>query len=136
MDDPGLKTKWFDRWLKGADNGTWPLPGVKYTPYYLGEGSLATSAPARAADDRMPLLPVSSPCSRLTTQWTAGAAAGPCETDNRTFEATALTYTTAPLDTDTQLTGPVVANLYAELTARDATLVAVLSDVGPDGASS
>ena len=58
----------------------------------------------------------------MTTQWTAGAAAGPCETDNRTFEATALTYTTPPLEKDTQLTGPIVANVWAELTTegRDA----------------
>jgi X-Pro dipeptidyl-peptidase C-terminal non-catalytic domain len=82
-----------------------------------------------------PLLPASSPCPRLTTQWTASAAAGPCETDNHTYEATALTYTTTPLTRDTQLTGPVVANLYPELTSQDATLVGVLSDVAPDGTS-
>src|SRR5436190_2196136 len=49
------------------------------------------------------MLPASSPCSRLTTQWTAGAAAGPCETDNRTFEATGLTFTKKSQE-------PVVAN--------------------------
>ena len=33
------------------------------------------------------------PASRLTTQWTAGLAqGGPCETDNRTFEGSSLTY--------------------------------------------
>jgi putative CocE/NonD family hydrolase len=168
MEDPGLKEKWFARWLKGAGNGvekipdvnfypvngdrwqhysTWPVPGVAYTPLYLdgtrsgsadsiNDGSLATARPSQGDGDRAPLLPASSPCSRLTTQWTAGAAAGPCETDNRTFEATALTYTTPPLGRDLQLTGPVVANLHAELTSKDATLVAVLSDVAPDGSSS
>jgi putative CocE/NonD family hydrolase len=157
MEDPELKTKWFDRWLKGASNGvqnvpnvnfypvggdrwqhhsTWPVPGVKYTPYYLGEDkSLGTTKPAEGDGDKAPLLPASSPCSRMTTQWTAGLAAGPCETDNRTYEATALTYTTPPLERDTQLTGPIVANLHAELTSKDATLVGVLSDVAPDGTS-
>jgi putative CocE/NonD family hydrolase len=168
MEDPDLKDKWFDRWLKGTRNGvedvpnvnfhpingdhwqhyaTWPVPGVTYTPLYLdgaksgsagsvNDGSLVPAKPAVAGGDRAPLLPASSPCSRLTTQWTAGLAAGPCETDNRTFEATALTYTTPPLDRDFQLTGPVVANLHAELTSQDATLVAVLSDVAPEGTSS
>jgi uncharacterized protein len=167
-EDPDLKDKWFDRWLKGANNGvekipnvsfypvngdrwqhypTWPVPDVRYTPLYLdgtksgsansiNDGSLASAKPAAGDGDRAPLLPASSPCSRLTTQWTAGLAAGPCETDNRTFEGTALTYTTPPLDRALQLTGPVVANLHAELTSRDATLVAVLSDVAPDGSSS
>jgi putative CocE/NonD family hydrolase len=157
MEDPAVKDKWFDRWLKGTANGvekipnvnfypvggdrwqhysTWPVPGVKYTPYYLApDKALSTSKPATGDGDKAPLLPASSPCSRLTTQWTAGAAAGPCETDNRTYEATGLTYTTPPLTRDTQLTGPVVANLYAELTSKDATLVGVLSDVAPDGTS-
>jgi predicted acyl esterase len=35
-----------------------------------------------------------------------------------------------------KLTGPIVANVWAELTSKDATLVGVLSDVAPDGASS
>ncbi len=157
QEDPNLKQKWFDHWLKGTDNGvqdappvslfpmngtawqhypSWPVPGVRYTPYYLGaDSSLATAAPAQAGRNQAPLLPVSSPCSRMTAQWTAGAAQGPCETDNRTFEATGLTYTTPPLAKDTQLTGPIVANVWAELSATDATLIGVVSDVDPSGAS-
>ena len=157
MEDPDLKRKWFDRWLKGVRNGvedtpsvnlypvggdgwehhaTWPVPDVGYKRMFLDDaGALGFSRPAEGGGDSAPLLPVSSPCSRMTTQWTAGAAAGPCETDNRTFEASSLTYTTAPLDRDTQLTGPIVANVWAELTSADATLVGVLSDVDPSGAS-
>jgi putative CocE/NonD family hydrolase len=71
----------------------------------------------------------------MTAQWTAGAASGPCDTDNRTFEATSLTYTTPPLDHDLQVTGPIVADVWAELTSTDATLVAVLSDVDASDAS-
>jgi putative CocE/NonD family hydrolase len=157
-EDPQLKRKWFARWLKGERNGvedvpnvnfhpiggdrwehhdTWPVPGVRYRPFYLAPGkTLATRKPAEGDGDRAPLLPLSSPCSRLTAQWTAGAGAlGPCETDNRTFEATGLTYTTPALERDTQLTGPIVANVHATLTSKDATLVGVVSDVAPDGTS-
>jgi putative CocE/NonD family hydrolase len=156
-EDPGLKQKWFDRWLKGVQNGVedtpnvnlytmgadawqhfarWPVPGVKYTRAYLGdEQGLGFAKPPAAGGDKTPMLPASSPCSRMTTQWTAGAAAGPCETDNRTYEATSLTYTTEPLDSDVQVTGPIVANVWAELTAKDATLTAVLSEVDASGAS-
>src|SRR4051812_950802 len=157
MEDPALKQKWFDHWLKGVDNGventpsvnfyavngsrwehysTWPVPGVRYTSIHLGDtGSLSSAKPAEGGGDSAPMLPVSSPCSRMTTQWTAGAAQGPCETDNRTWEATSITYTSAPLDRDTQLTGPIVANVWAELTSKDAMLIGVLSDVDPSGAS-
>jgi putative CocE/NonD family hydrolase len=158
LEDPQLKDKWFDHWLQGVDNGVestpavslypmggdgwdhhadWPVPGVDYRRAYLGgERSLGFTLPAEGGGDRAPLLPASSPCSRLTTQWTAGlAAGGPCETDNRSFEATALTYTSAPLEEDVKLTGPIVANVWAELTSKDAMLVGVVSDVAPGGAS-
>jgi uncharacterized protein len=81
----------------------------------------------------MPLLPASSPCSRMTAQWMAGlTSSDQCDTDNSTWEATGLTYTTPPLAKDTELTGLVKATVYAELTgATDATLIAVLSDVDP-----
>ena len=158
LEDPDMKNKWFDHWLRGADNGvesapsvslypiggdgwehheTWPVPGLAYSPAYLDGGkSLSFTAPTDSDGDRAPLLPASSPCSRMTTQWTAGLAAGPCETDNRTWEASSITYTSEPLEEDLKLTGPIVANVWAELTSKDATLVSVLSDVAPSGESS
>ena len=125
---------------------TWPAPGMRYRPIYLtseksgsatsiNDGSLSFGKPTQGSGDSAPLLPASSPCSRMTAQWTAGAAQGPCETDNRTWEASSLTYTSAPLARNTKLTGPIVANLWAELTSKDATLVGVLSEVAPSGDS-
>lgn len=59
LDLTGLHLRWFDRWLKGADNGVdreppvmifvmgidtwraesdWPLPDTRYRPYYLRSG--------------------------------------------------------------------------------------------------
>lgn len=129
---------------------SWPLPGTRYTNLYLSsdasgssavsehDGSLLSTEPTASQTESEPLLPVSSPCSRLSAQWTAGAAAGtPCETDNRTFEATALTYTTKPLAKPAQLAGLIKADIWASLSgASDATLIAVLSEVAPSGASS
>jgi len=66
LEDPGLKNKWFDHWLQGADNGVenappvslypiggdgwehhpaWPVPGVSYTPAYLDGGRRSASRP-------------------------------------------------------------------------------------------
>lgn len=154
-DEAEFEAKWFDHWLNGADNGIdkfppvnlytmgaeqwqhlphWPLPNTYYTPYYLDAGkALATSKPSQPSGDTTPLLPASSPCSRMTAQWTAGLTSSQmCDTDNSSWEATGLTYTTPPLAKDTELTGLVKADIWAELTgAKDATLVAVLSDVDP-----
>jgi uncharacterized protein len=158
-DELDFEAKWFDHWLNGADNGVdkfppvnlytmgaerwqhldrWPLPNTSYTPYYLDAGGkLGTAKPTAPSGDTTPLLPASSPCSRMSAQWTAGLAKGPCETDNSTWEATGLTYTTPPLTKDVELTGLVKADIWAELTAAtDATLVAVLSDVDPSSGKS
>jgi putative CocE/NonD family hydrolase len=126
---PLPKTKYQRVYLSGAASGSSPLS--------LHDGSLASSAPAAAqAGDTEPLLPASSPCSRMTAQWTAGAASNSfCDTDNVTYEATSLTYTTAPVQSATKVTGPITANLWATLSTTDATLIAVLSEVEPSGAS-
>jgi putative CocE/NonD family hydrolase len=127
-----------------------PLPKTKYQHVYLNgaasgssaislhDGSLGSAVPpAGEAGETEPLLPASSPCSRMTAQWTAGAASNPfCDTNNQTYEATSLTYTSAPMQSATKIAGLISANLWAELSTTDATLIAVLSDVEPSGASS
>lgn len=125
-----------------------PLPHTKYQRLYLSgepsgsggislhDGSLTSAPPSAEGGDTEPLLPASSPCSRETAQWTAGAGAiPPCETDNATYEATALTYTTAPLTGEMKFSGLITGSLWAKLSTTDATLVAVLSEVEPSGAS-
>jgi putative CocE/NonD family hydrolase len=125
-----------------------PVPETSYQRLYLSgepsgsgavslhDGSLASAPPASAGGDIAPLLPASSPCSRETAQWTAGAAStGACDTNNTTYEASSLTYTTPPLQSPMKITGLITADLWADLTATDATLVAVLSDVESSGAS-
>src|SRR5205823_10154418 len=86
----------------------------------LHDGSLTSSAPSSEGGEEAPLLPASSPCSRETAQWTAGAAStSACDTNNVTYEATSLTYTTPPLSADEKITGLLTANLWANLSATD-----------------
>ncbi len=126
---PVPKTSYEHLYLNGASSGSLPIS--------LHDGSMSASPPpAGEAGDLAPLLPASSPCSRMTAQWTAGAASTPlCDENNNTYEATSLTYTTAPMQADTSVTGLITANLWAELSSTDATLVAVLSEVEPSGKS-
>lgn len=126
---PLPKTKYVREYLSGAASGSAPLS--------LHDGSLgAAQPPAGEAGETEPLLPASSPCSRMTAQWTAGAASNPfCDTNDETYEASALTYTSAPMTAPTKIAGLITANLWAKLSTTDATLVAVLSEVEPSGAS-
>ncbi|HEY0516832.1 MAG TPA: CocE/NonD family hydrolase [Solirubrobacteraceae bacterium] len=125
---PLPKTSYQRLYLNGESSGSAPLS--------VHDGSLASAPPSSEGGDTAPLLPASSPCSRETAQWTAGAASNPlCDTTNNTYEASSLTYTSAPLSSDTKITGLTTANLWAKLSTTDATLVAVLSDVEPSGAS-
>jgi len=81
VDVDAMQLRWFDRWLKDADNGAdrepvrifvmginrwreekqWPLPGTEFRAYYLhsrgransafGDGALSTEAPAAEPPD-------------------------------------------------------------------------------------
>lgn len=125
---PLPKTKYERLYLNGESSGSAPLSEH--------DGSLASAPPKAESGDTAPLLPASSPCSRETAQWTAGAGSNElCDTTNNTYEATSLTYTTQPLAAPEHLTGLLTANLWASISTTDATMVAVLSEVEPDGKS-
>ena len=125
---PLPKTEYRHLYLSGAASGS--------TPVSLHDGSLTGAPPHAEAGDTEPLLPASSPCTRMTAQWTAGAESNPlCDTNNNTYEATSLTYSSAPMTSPTRITGLITANLWATLSTTDATMIAVLSEVEPSGAS-
>jgi putative CocE/NonD family hydrolase len=125
---PLPRTKYERLYLDGESSGSAPLS--------VHDGSLASKPPASESGDLAPLLPASSPCSCETAQWTAGAGSNAlCDTSNNTYEASSLTYSTQPLGAATKITGLITANLWAKLSATDGTLVAVLSEVEPNGDS-
>ncbi len=125
-----LQRRFFDRYLKREDNGwereprvevsvravddtvrrvvtgaDWPLPGTKWTRLYLdaAAGSLAPSPPRAAA----------------------GAA----------YDAVGegLSFTTAPLERELELAGPIVAKLWVSSSTDDMDIFATLRAFGPDG---
>ncbi|MVU82649.1 CocE/NonD family hydrolase [Nocardia sp. ET3-3] len=72
--------------------------------------------------------------SRLTQRsgWLGRAVHG---NDDRRNEATAVTFTSAPFDRDTILTGPMNLHLHAEADGTDAFWSITVCDVHPDGTS-
>jgi predicted acyl esterase len=125
-----LQRRFFDRFLKGADNGwddvpavmlairhadgtirhrgekSWPLARTEWTHWYLDAASapLLAAGPPRAA---------------------ASAAF-----DGR---GDGVTFTSAPLTAPLELTGPLAADLQVSTDSDDADLFLTLRAFGPDG---
>jgi putative CocE/NonD family hydrolase len=151
-----LQLRWFDHWLKGVDTGMlaeppirlfvmganvwrdeheWPLARAAATPFYLrSNGGLSQEPP----DAEQPDSYTYDPANPVPTYGGAVLMApefpiGPV--DQRRIEARpdVLTYTTPPLEHDTEVTGPVTVELWACSSAPDTDFVARLVDVYPDG---
>lgn len=150
---------WFDYWMKGQSSETmpgapvrlfimgpntwrdeweWPLARTVYTPYYLhsngnantlaGDGALSLAMPAHERADRYDYDPM-NPCPSNTGE------AGWMTQDQRPNErrADVLVYTTPPFEQDTEITGPLYAQVYASSSAVDTDFVAKVSLVLADG---
>ncbi|MYM26281.1 CocE/NonD family hydrolase [Duganella sp. FT135W] len=146
-------TRWYDYWLKGIDTGImdeapvkiwvnnegwreeqeWPLARVEYKSLYLSsakagavnslnDGSLSWEAPA--SDD----------ATRLDyphKEWGGwpgfgSAAMTPNGMDN---SAKVLTFTSAPLEEDMEITGPINLKLWISSTETDADIIAKVYEV-------
>ena len=130
IDMDGLQMRWFDRWLKGIDNGVdkepkvrifamganqwrdeqeWLLPGTQWTKYYLhskGHANTRTRPPeaAAASYDAEP------------------GAARSC-----------VRFTTGPREQEVEVTGPIKLKLWVSSTSDDADLFAIVRNLRPDG---
>ena len=151
--------RWFDRYLKGIDNGVdrdpevrnyamgavgeegapgnvwrsssrWPLTDTP-TSYYLRTGDKLATKPSEEA--------VESSSLKADPDNPAKIPAGgfPGGKDARDFEkqANVLTYTTDVLTEPVEWTGRVQAELFIESSAKDTDFIVRISDVYPDGRS-
>lgn len=162
VDYNAIRLQWFDRWLKGVDNGVtrepavliyvmganrwrteqaWPLARTRFTRYYLRgrtTGSSATLYDGRLAAEppggaEGPASYVYDPRDPLPTLGGNTLYIPSGPTDHRKADAGSLTFTGEPLAGDLEVTGPVKAVLYAMSSAVDTDWVVRLSDVHPDG---
>jgi putative CocE/NonD family hydrolase len=123
----------------------WPLARAKSTRYYLhstgsanglnGSGTLNTTAPAEEKPDQY----VYDPNDAVPTIG-GPLCCGPLPTgigpeDQRPAEARSdvLVYTTVAFAKDTEVTGPVLLDLYVSSSAVDTDFTGKLVDVRPDG---
>lgn len=153
--------RFYDYWLKGIDNGimdeppiyyykmgppekegwqyawTWPLPNEKRIKLYLS-GDPSGSEPPSVNDGSLTMKPPKSDSDPHTYEvdydFTGHPCAGqyflwePCVIDEK-----GLTYTTAPLESDVEVTGHPVVSLWVSSTHTDGNFFVYLEDVAPDG---
>ena len=146
--------RWMDHYLKGVDNGVdrekpvryfvmgrnewreadqWP-PAARMTPMFLAP----PTASARSA--RLQTTPfenkdnfsqfTSDPANPVTNPYDSSGAHDYAKLSDR---ADVLSFDSAVLPEDTEVTGPITARIFVSCDCRDFDLWARLLDVSPDG---
>jgi hypothetical protein len=156
---------WFDHYLKGVDNGIdreppveifymgankwvhhddWPVPGTKYTPFYLssggransgrGDGVLSAEVRTGSEADHFTYDP-DNPVPTLGGNDCCGAPIPAGPVDQRPIESRhdVLVYTSPVLKDPLAIAGPVRMKLHAATDGPDTDYMVKLIDVHPDG---
>lgn len=148
--------RWYDHYLKGVDNGIdreppveiffmgankwlqakdWPLPGTRYTDFYLGaKRSLSTQKPASAGSDQYTYDP-NNPVPTLGGNNCCGTPtiAGPQDQRALELRIDVVSYTSDELKSALAIAGPVKMKLWATTDGKDTDWMVKLVDVQPDG---
>jgi uncharacterized protein len=147
--------RWMDHYLRGENNGVesekpvryfamgtdqwreaeaWP-PASKETSYYLispnsGDGRRGTLSDNAPSTKKGSASFVSDPAKPVVNSYNVSGAHDYRELANR---RDVLTFDSAPLKRDTEVTGPIHAQIYFSCDCRDTDLWVRLLDVAPDG---
>lgn len=146
--------RWMDHYVRGVENGVekeaavryfvmganswreatnWPPP-AEARSFYLqrsndsqGEDVLSSAAPDAQA---LSFSFVSDPARPVTNVY---STSGAHDYRQLTARKDVLTFDSAPLERDLEVTGPIHADIYLSCDCRDTDLFARLLDVAPDG---
>jgi putative CocE/NonD family hydrolase len=147
------KLRFFDRYVRGVDNGfdkrspvrlyvmnrgwrdeaQWPLAREQRVTYRFDAGGAMTTARVPKGSDRYIVDAKADSLSKGANRWNYGISSAP---EPMTLDAPVdrrLHYTTAALAADTEVTGHPVLTVTLSSTASGGDLYAYLEDVGPDG---
>jgi putative CocE/NonD family hydrolase len=160
IDWNGYVCRWYDRYLKGVDNGVendppvhvfvmgrnkwyaekdWPVPGATLVPYYFHSAGHANSLKGDGTllrtppDDEAADEYTYDPEKPTPSAITGDDIFGPDDVRGPAERDDVLVYTTPPLEEDTEVTGAIRAKLFAATSARDTDWMVRLIDVFPDG---
>ncbi len=155
FDDIAIEAvRFFDKYLKGIDNGIdseppiyyyvmgknewrfanqWPLPEQVPTPYYFGPGNTLTlNRPSGSGASDTYTVDYTTQ-SASNTRWKAMAGIASSYPDRASEDKKCLTYTTPPLESELEVTGHPVLHLFVSSTATDGDFFAYLEDVDEKG---
>ncbi len=143
--------RFFDFYLQDIDNGfsnddpihyftvnapadqawraaeVWPLPQTSMTPFHLAAKSRLSTAASGGATTFEVSYAVSCPAG-FDPALQSGPFAQPCP-----VEQAGAHFTSAPLKSDTEITGHPTADLWVSANATDANLFVYLEDISTDG---
>jgi uncharacterized protein len=139
--------RWFDHWLKGIDSGIMDEPPVKLA-IRQGDGKFEWRHEnewplARTQWTRL-YLDLSKPDDSEGKDISGALARGnPAQTASRTYEATGgshghppakgISLVTPPMTEDTEITGPVAAQVWVSSTSEDMDLFLTIRNIDPAG---
>jgi uncharacterized protein len=155
MDIVAEHLRWYDARLKDVRNGMdeepplrlfvmgenvwrfeeeWPLARTRWTDYHLRAGGVLSPEPPGGGEtpDRFRYDP-EDPVPTWGGSYQMKDLGGPKDRRKLAGRADMLVYTSAPLERDIEVTGPVTATLWAASSAPDTDFTVSLVDVHPDG---
>lgn len=152
LDINGLLLRWFDRWLKGENNGvdrepavryfvmgsniwksseTWPPAGTKARTLFLrAESALEAQTPAT---DEPPDRYTTDPADPAPSLCEPAMFTQPADRRRHDQRTDILRYVSAPLEQDLEIAGQPEVVLHAASTGPDTDFFARLADDAPDG---
>jgi uncharacterized protein len=131
----------LNRWVRYDD---WPVPGTRYTPFYLssggransarGDGKLGVEKPSGAANDQFTYDP-NHPVPSVGAHDCCGMPVSSGPVDQREVEGRSdvLVYTSEILKEPLAIAGPIRMKLFAATDGPDTDWFVKLVDVYPDG---
>ncbi|MEV0642392.1 CocE/NonD family hydrolase [Streptomyces sp. NPDC050619] len=118
------------------DEHEWPLARTQWTPYHLRGSDGGRGLSVRPPADEQPDVFVYDPSDPVPGSIRTGATYDdPVDLDAVARRPDVLVYTTPPLETDLEVTGPVTLELWASSSVENTDFTAKLVDVFPDGAA-
>jgi len=155
--------RWFDYWLKDIDTGImdeppvkleirtggsatrypfrfeneWPIARTQWTRMYLridGEASGGTDPVEGGLVAEMPPKAAKLTYSASGSTKAGVASASSLATTHGSTGRTGVSFVTAPLPSDTEVTGPIVLHIWVSSTSEDMDIFATIRNIGPDGA--
>jgi putative CocE/NonD family hydrolase len=120
------------------DEPAWPLARARTHRWFLhASGELSTAAPSAQADISRFTYDPSDPVPTLGGNVLLGPGFRTGSVDQRPIEQRpdVLVFTSAPLEAELEITGPIHIVLHARSSAASADWVGRLCDVAPDGTS-